>query len=229
MEAPAITAGETSTTAPLQGRAPAPEAAAPATPAASSGRFAPGRLSTLLVLAVTAVVIVVVAVLANGQSSATTDTGGLTPVSLPGTATGAAPVVGKLAPDFTATTADGKPFRLSDLKGHPVWLTFGASWCQPCRAENPDIQATFDKVKGSGVQVVQVYMAEDAKTVTDYTNRVGITYTKVPDPDQRLADGYRILGIPTHYFIDSSGVLRQMKIGSLDPASMEAAVKGIGG
>jgi peroxiredoxin len=208
MEAPAMTAQET----------PAP-----------TGRFGAGRLSTLIVLAVTAVIIVAVAVLANQSSSATTDAGGLTPVSLPGNATGAAPTVGQPAPDFTATTADGKAFRLSDLKGKPVWLTFGASWCQPCRAENPDIQATYDKLKGSGVQVVQVYMAEDAKTVTDYANRVGITYTKVPDPDQRLADGYRILGIPTHFFIDSSGVLRQMKIGSLDPASMEQALKGIQG
>ncbi len=192
-------------------------------------RFGSGRLSTLIVLGVTGAIIVAVAFLANQSSSATTDTGALTPVSLPGTATGAAPVVGQPAPDFAATTADGKPFRLSDLKGHPVWLTFGASWCQPCRAENPDIQAAYDKVKGSGVQVVQVYMAEDAKTVTDYADRVGITYTKVPDPDQRLADGYRILGIPTHFFIDASGVLRQMKIGSLDPTAMEQAIKGVQG
>ncbi len=216
MEVPAMTAQE------------APSGS-PATPTAQRERFGGGRLSTLIVLAVTAVIIVAVAFLANQSSSATTDTGGLTPVSLPGNATGAAPVVGQPAPDFTATTADGKSFRLSDLKGKPVWLTFGASWCQPCRAENPDIEATYEKVKGSGVQVVQVYMAESAAAVTDYANRVGITYTKIPDPDQRLADGYRILGIPTHYFIDSSGVLRQMKIGSLDPAGMEQALKGIQG
>ncbi len=217
MEAPAMTAQETPA-ANAQQTAPTRE------------RFGAGRLSTLIVLAVTAVIIVAVAFLANQSSSATTsDTGGLTPVSLPGNATGAAPVVGQPAPDFTATAADGKSFRLSDLKGHPVWLTFGASWCQPCRAENPDIEATYEKVKGSGVQVVQVYMAESASAVNDYANRVGITYTKIPDPDQRLADGYRILGIPTHYFIDSSGVLRQMKIGSLDPAGMEQALKGIQG
>jgi peroxiredoxin len=217
MEVPAMTAEEAAS-----GSAPVPTA--------QRERFGAGRLSTLIVLAVTAVIIVAVAFFANQSSSATTtDTGGLTPVSLPGNASGAAPVVGQPAPDFTATTADGKPFKLSDLKGKPVWLTFGASWCQPCRAENPDIEATFEKVKASGVQVVQVYMAESASAVNDYANRVGITYTKVPDPDQRLADGYRILGIPTHYFIDSSGVLRQMKIGSLDPAGMEQAVQGIQG
>lgn len=199
-------------------------------PIAGGGRRISGRLSTLVLMAVTAAVIVAVAFLAN-QSSATTsgDTGGLTPVTLSGSGSGPAPVVGQTAPDFTAQTADGKPFRLADLKGHPVWLTFGASWCQPCRAENPDIQATFAKHAGTGVEVVQVYMGEGSSAVTDYTNRVGLTYTKVPDPDEKLANDYRILGIPTHYFIDSSGVLRQMKIGSLDLTGMEQALKGIGG
>jgi cytochrome c biogenesis protein CcmG/thiol:disulfide interchange protein DsbE len=192
-------------------------------------RSGPGRLSTLIVVAVTGAIILAVAFLANQPSSATSAGGGVTPVSLPGNATNAAPAIGQPAPDFTAQTADGKAFRLSDLKGQPVWLTFGASWCQACRAENPDIQATYDKVKASGVQVVQVYMAESAATVNDYAGRVGLTYLKVPDPDQRLADAYRILGIPTHYFIDSSGVLRAMKIGSLDPAAMEQALKGIQG
>ncbi len=208
--------------------APAAPSAAPA-PAAARPRSGVGRLGTIAVIAVTAAIIVAVSVLSNNQSSATTDQGGLTQVNLTGSGRGDPPVVGKPAPALSAPGVDGKIVSLSQYAGHPIWLTFGASWCQPCRAENPDIQATYDKLKASGVQVVQVYMAEDAKTVTDYADRVGITYTKVPDPDQRLADGYRILGIPTHFFIDSSGVLRQMKIGSLDPAGMQQAIEGIQG
>ncbi len=188
------------------------------------------RISNLALMAVTAVVIVAVAFVANQSSTSTAgDDGGLTPVTLSGGAAGPAPVVGQAAPAFTAQAADGKAFDLAALRGHPVWLTFGASWCQPCRAENPDIQATFDTVRAAGVQVVQVYMGEDAAAVNDYANRVGLTYTKVPDPDERLANEYRILGIPTHYFIDANGILRQMKIGSLDPTAMKQALKGIGG
>jgi thiol-disulfide isomerase/thioredoxin len=75
------------------------------------------------------------------MAAAMSSGGAVTSVTLTGAATGDAPTVGKAAPDFLTMTTDGKPLRLSDLKGKPVWLTFGASWCQPCRAENPDIQA----------------------------------------------------------------------------------------
>lgn len=191
-------------------------------------RTGPGRIPTLVVMGVTGALILAVAFIANQPAAGTAD-GSVTSVTLSGTATGEAPVVGRVAPDFTATAADGTTFRLSDLRGRPVWLTFGASWCQPCRAENPDIQAAYEKASPGGLAVVQVYMSEGVDAVTEYADRVGLTYTKIPDPNERLANEYRILGIPTHYFIDAQGVLRQLKIGSLDPAAMEAAVKGIGG
>jgi thiol-disulfide isomerase/thioredoxin len=132
-------------------------------------------------------------------------------------------VVDSPAPDFIAALAGGDELRLSELRGKPVWLTFGASWCQPCRAENPDIMATYAANAGK-IAIVQVYMQEDAITVKDYTDRVGITYLTVPDPSQALSAQYRILGIPSHFFIDASGVLRQIKVGSLDPVSMQAAI-----
>ena len=76
--------------------------------------------------------------------------------------------------------------KLSDFVGRPVWLTFGASWCQPCRAENPDIEATYLTVSDA-VVVVQVYMSEDAATVKEYRDRVGITYLTVPDPSENAS------------------------------------------
>jgi peroxiredoxin len=182
------------------------------------------RIVTLAIMGVTAAIIAVVAFMVN-QPTATAD--GVTSVTLTGAATGQAPTVGQPAPDFMATTVDGKPVRLSEFKGKPVWLTFGASWCQPCRAENPDIKATYEKYKASGLVVLAIFISEDNAAVTDYADRIGLTYLKVADPDTKIASEYRILGIPSHYFIDSSGVLRQMKIGSLDTTAMEAAVQGI--
>ena len=182
------------------------------------------RLTTLAVMGVTAVIIVAVAVFVN-QPAASAD--GLTTVTLSGAATGAAPTVGQPAPDFAATTVDGRPVRLSDFRGQPVWLTFGASWCQPCRAENPDIKATAEKYASDGLVVLAVFISEDRDAVTDYAARVGLDYLKVADPATRIASQYRILGIPSHYFIDREGILQTMKIGSLDIPSMEAAVEGI--
>jgi peroxiredoxin len=175
-------------------------------------------------MGVTAAIIAVVAFMVN-QPTSTAD--GVTSVTLSGAATGDPPTVGKPAPDFAATTVDGKAVRLSDFKGQPVWLTFGASWCQPCRAENPDIKATYEKYKDSGLVVLAIFISEDSAAVTDYADRIGLSYLKVADPNTKIASQYRILGIPSHYFIDSSGVLRQMKIGSLDTTAMEAALQGI--
>ncbi len=135
-------------------------------------------------MGVTAVVIIAVVFLAN-QPSGKTAAEGLTSVSLTGAAGGAAPEIGKPAPDFTAATADGTTFTLSELKGHPVWLTFGASWCQPCRAEAPDIEAAYADFKAKGGQIVQVFLQEDAAAVKDYADRVGLTYAEGPRPQHR--------------------------------------------
>jgi peroxiredoxin len=182
------------------------------------------RARTLAIMAVTAMVIATVAFIVNQPNTAA---GGVTNVTLTGEATGAAPTIGQPAPDFQASTVDGRSVRLSDFRGQPVWLTFGASWCQPCRAENPDILAVYERSRASGLVVLAIFMSEDAATVRDYADRVGLTYDKIADPATALASQYRILGIPSHFFIDGDGVLREMKIGALDQAGMERAIEGI--
>jgi len=202
--------------------APAP-AGADSVPAQDGRRNA---LATLAVVAITGVIILAAAYFSNPRLGDTA-TGNFTPVTIDGLPVGAAPIVDSPAPDFIAALTDGTGVRLSDLRGKPVWLTFGASWCQPCRAENPDIMATYTANAGA-VVIVQVYMDEDSAAVKEYIDRVGITYLTVPDPNQALSAQYRILGIPSHFFIDASGVLRQIKVGSLDPASMQAALDQLG-
>lgn len=202
------------------------EARAVTTNSGPTARARQSRAATLVIMGVTAAIIAAVAFMAN-QPTASTD--GFTSVTLSGGARGEPPTVGKAAPDLLATTVDGKTVRLSDFKGKPVWLTFGASWCQPCRAENPDIQASYEKFADRGLVILAIFISEDAPAVRDYVDRVGLTYEKVADPDTRIASGYRIVGIPSHYFIDSSGVLNQMKVGSLNPAAMEAALRAIVG
>lgn len=199
----------------------------PRTATANGGptaRAGQSRRVTLAIMGVTAAIIAAVAFMAD-QPTAGVD--GFTSITLSGGASGESPTVGKAAPNFLATTADGPTVSLGDFKGKPVWLTFGASWCQPCRAENPDIQAMSEAFTDSDLVVLAIFISEDASTVKDYADRVGLTYRKVADPDTRIASEYRIVGIPSHYFIDRSGVLRLMRIGSLDPAAMEASLKEI--
>lgn len=197
------------------------EVPAVATDGGRTAKSPQSRVATIAIMSVTAAILAAVAFMVNQPAAGAQ---GVTSVTLTGGATGEAPAVGKQAPDFVATTIDGKAVRLSDLKGKPVWLTFGATWCQPCRAENPDVQATSQKYAARGLVVLAVFISEDAPTVKDYTDRVGLTYPRIADPDTRIASEYRILGIPSHFFIDRLGVLRMMRIGSLDLPGMEAAV-----
>lgn len=185
----------------------------------------PSRTATVAVMAVTAILIVGAAYLANRQD----DSSGLTPVNLTGTPKGPAPIVGQAAPAFTANQVDGTSFSLADLKGKAVWLTFGASWCQPCRSEAADIEASYEAFKDKNVVVVQVFMQEDQAAVKDYTERVGLTYLRIPDPRTTLSTEYRILGIPTHFFIGADGVLREMKVGTLTEDQMTQLLSGLTG
>ncbi|MEO8556978.1 MAG: TlpA disulfide reductase family protein [Actinomycetota bacterium] len=184
-------------------------------------RLRESRLGTLLVLAVTAVIVMGGVYLVNRPTASAS---GLQAIALSGPTKGAPPKIGSPAQDFTATTVDGEKISLSSYKGQAVWLTFGATWCAACVAEAPDVQAASEKFKAKGVVVLAIFIREDSATVSDYANRVGLTYPMVADPDTRIASAYRVYGIPAHFFIDKSGILRSVRTGGLSPEQMAAAL-----
>lgn len=187
-------------------------------------RIRESRMGTILVLAVTAALVMGGAYLVDRPAAAEL---GIQPVALSGPGGGAAPKIGSVSQDFTATTVDGTKISLSQYKGQPVWLTFGASWCAACKAEAPDIEAAYQKHKAKGVVILSISISEDSATVRDYTDRIGLTFPQIADPDTRIASAYRVNGIPAHYFIDRSGVLRLMKTGGLSPGQMDEALAAI--
>jgi peroxiredoxin len=72
-------------------------------------------------------------------------------------------IAGDRAPDFEIALADGQKARLSDLKGKYVLLHFWGSWCGPCRAENPDLAAIYQKYGGRGFEVFSVGIEQNPK------------------------------------------------------------------
>lgn len=134
------------------------------------------------------------------------------------------PAAGDSAPGFTATDIDGTPISLEGLRGKPVWLVFMATWCTGCRTEIPDIQG-FVASRGDAVRVVVIYVGENRNTVSDYSKRVGNDFPEVVDQDQQISAAYGIMGVPTHYFIDAGGVVRQRHVGVLSPDAMTQAIQ----
>jgi len=148
-------------------------------------------------------------------------------VNLTAAASGPAPKVGMPAPDFRLVGLDGKPIQLSELRGHPVWLTFWATWCPPCRAENPDIQAVYAAKKDSGLVVLAVNIGEEPATVRGYAERTGLSFSIVLDAATEVASMYRSTGIPMHFFIDADGIVRDWRIGTMSKKAMDSKVESI--
>jgi peroxiredoxin len=188
------------------------------------GLHVPGgeRLRTLAIMLVVGVAIAGVVFLLDRSGAAS-----YTTIELTGDVSGPRPLVGAAPPDFSAVTVDGKAFKLADLQGRPVWLTFGATWCADCRAEAPDLEVTFKRYAPQGLAVVSIWIKEGDQEVRDYAGRVGLDFTMIADPSTALASRYRIYGLPTHFFIAPDGTIREIRLGGLPPQEMDRLARSI--
>lgn len=131
--------------------------------------------------------------------------------------------IGQPAPDFTLTDLDGKTSSLAEYAGKPVWINVWASWCAPCRAEMPDIDAVYRQTRDqSGVQLLMVSLDPDPAAVRSYFSAVKYQLPVFVDPTARITERYRIAGLPTHFFVDRQGTIRDVAIGGLKPNGMRS-------
>lgn len=137
------------------------------------------------------------------------------------------PEVGRPAPDFTASDLDGRPVRLSDLRGKPVLINFWATWCPPCREEMPQIEAFYRRHRDQ-VEVLGVGVGETAEQVRAFLKDNPYSWRFVVDPDLKVADRYRVFGIPVSYFIDKDGIIRGFYMGAMDAEQIRAFARQAG-
>lgn len=127
------------------------------------------------------------------------------------------PEVGKPAPDFEYTRADGSTVRLSDLRGKKVIINFWATWCLPCREEMPDLQQVYEDHAGE-VVIIGVNRLEAVDVIAPFAEEVDVTFDLVANPAGDIADRYGTVNLPTTYFIHSDGTVALRKIGVMDYA-----------
>lgn len=148
------------------------------------------------------------------------------------------PKVGEQAPEIITLDTSGQVVQLSSFRGQPVWLNFWGSWCPPCRAEFPDIQAAYEQLNPQGLVMLGIAVGEDPLVAQDYANRVGGTFpilasadylaSVLPDEQtearsaiEQMATSYTINNYPTHIFINRDGTVGAVVIA---PMSFEDAM-----
>jgi peroxiredoxin len=118
--------------------------------------------------------------------------------------------VGAYAMDFTQNDTLGKPVSLSDFKGKYVLIDFWASWCGPCRAENPNVVKAFNEYKDKKFTVLGISLDQPGKQQAwlDAIHKDNLTWTHVSDLkfwDNAVAKQYGIRAIPQNLLIDQDG------------------------
>ena len=138
-----------------------------------------------------------------------------------------APMIGFLAPDFRLQTPEGGEVQLAALRGQPVVLNFWASWCPPCRAEMPDLERLHQQYASEGLVVLGIDQGESAEVVMRFArDTVQTTFPLALDRQLEVGTLYEVRALPTTFFVDAEGRIRDIKIGG--PLDMAALVDGVG-
>jgi len=121
-------------------------------------------------------------------------------------------MVGAIAPDFTQNDTEGNPVKLSSFRGKYVLVDFWASWCGPCRAENPNVVNAFNQYKDKGFTVLGVSLDDEKgkQRWLDAIKKDGLTWTQVSDLkywNNEVSKSYGISSIPQNVLIDPNGVI----------------------
>ena len=116
--------------------------------------------------------------------------------------------VGNVAPDFTLPTPEGGTISLSSLRGKYVMIDFWASWCGPCRAENPNVVKVYNKYKNDGFEILGVALDKDRERWLGAIEKDGLIWKHGSDLKHWQSDvaaQYGITGIPFTLLVDPKG------------------------
>ena len=125
--------------------------------------------------------------------------------------------IGQIAPDFSAPSPEGDIIKLSDIKGEITLIDFWASWCKPCRIENPNVVKVYEKYHDKGLEIISVSLdkpdKKDAwiKAIEDdnlqWHHVSNLKYWNDP-----VAQMYQVRSIPATFLLDAEGKIIAKKL-----------------
>jgi peroxiredoxin len=131
-------------------------------------------------------------------------------IDKPSTVAAAAANVGSVAPDFTAPNPEGKSISLKQSLGKVTIVDFWASWCKPCRVENPNVVALYAKYHAKGLNILSVSLDKEASAWKTAIAKDKLTWNHVSNLkefEDPIALQYGINAIPSIFVLDAKGVI----------------------
>lgn len=127
---------------------------------------------------------------------------------------GPAQAIGDELPALTLSALHGSQISLQTLRGKDTLVNVWATWCGPCRREMPAL-SMLARQMGPQLTVIAIDQGEDAKVVADYVRAFNVEFPIYLDPDQRIGTRLHLVGLPSSFFIDRRGVIKDAVDGEM--------------
>jgi len=138
-------------------------------------------------------------------------------------------IVGQAAPDFTGTTLDGTTFSLGAHRGEWVVVNFFATWCTPCRLENPQIEQFVASHVGDPVKVVSIAFSDDASSIRSYWEKEKNSWPIITADTGSIALDFGVTKVPESYIVAPSGMVIAGFFGGVTASGLDQVINENGG
>ncbi len=132
--------------------------------------------------------------------------------------------VGARLNDFSLVDISGQRVSLSDFRGQVVVLNAWATWCPPCRAEMPALNAYYQAHREEGFVILAINAGDAAADAAAFAKSYNLAFPVLLDPDLALLDGLQVHSFPTSILIGRDGVIKDIHIGLFTPEQIEAKI-----
>jgi peroxiredoxin len=140
------------------------------------------------------------------------------------------PREGFQAPSFALNNPAGETTRLEDLRGQVVVLNFWASWCPPCKAEMPDLEAAYKANRDEGLVILGINSTfqDSPEAALSFADAQGVTFPILLDRTGEVSRQYLVRALPTTFFIDRQGIILRVVVGGpMSEATLTSTVRNL--
>jgi thiol-disulfide isomerase/thioredoxin len=134
---------------------------------------------------------------------------------------------GARAPDIDLPALTGSRVKLSKLRGHPVIVSFWATWCSPCRAEFPELVRLHQQYDSVGLRLLGVNGRDqdpNKKAIQQFVDDFAVPFPIALDTRGQTRRAFHLTFLPTTVFIDSAGIIQRVHVGAISREDLERGV-----